>query len=120
MQPGSASRMERAMPVDTRLALMLAAALALPACSKVEQAVRSTQSRFAGPIDKGRLDGLIDRSMGGPDTCVILADTKSGGEAYRYGDNGACLREVPPCSTFDIAIALTALETGAGESSRRQ
>lgn len=96
-----------------RAALMLAAALSLPACSRVEQAAKSVQSRFAGPIDKARLDGLIDRSMGGPDTCVVLADLKSGSEAYRYGDNGACLRELPPCSTFDIPIALTALETGA-------
>jgi beta-lactamase class D len=94
-------------------ALMLAAALALPACSKVEQAVKSVGGRAPGSFDKGRLDAAIDRSMGGPNTCVVLADTKSGGEAYRYGDHGACMRELPPCSTFDIPIALVALETGA-------
>jgi beta-lactamase class D len=92
-----------------RSALMMAAALALPACSKVERAVKSVQGRVAGPIDKGRLDAAIDRSMGGPDTCVVLSDLKSGGEAYRYGDNGAYMRELPPCSTFDIPLAIAAL-----------
>lgn len=100
------------MPANPRLALLLAAALAMAGCSRVQQAVRSVTGG-AGAFDKGRLDAAIDRSMGGPDTCVILSDVKSGAETYRYGDNGACLRELPPCSTFDIPIALVALETGA-------
>jgi beta-lactamase class D len=98
-------------PKTLRNLLMLTAALSLPACSRIEQAVKSVQGRAA--FDKARMDALIDRSMGGPDTCVVLADLKSGSETYRYGSNGACRRELPPCSTFDIAIALTALETGA-------
>jgi beta-lactamase class D len=100
------------MPSKTlRTMMMLAAALALPACSRVEQAAKSVQSRLAGPIDKDRLEKLIDHSMGGPNSCVVLVDTKSGSEAYRYGD-AACTRELPPCSTFDIPLALAALDFG--------
>lgn len=93
--------------------LALAAAVAAAACSKIETAVRGAAHPAAGAFDKAKLDAAIDKSLGGPDTCVVLADTRSGSEAYRYGSNVACARTFPPCSTFDIPASLVALDSGA-------
>jgi beta-lactamase class D len=97
-------------PSALRAALLLAA-VCLSGCSKIEQAVNSAKG--GGAFDKAKLEAAVDRSMGGPDSCVILADTRSGAEAYRYGNHGVCNRVLPPCSTFDIPVALVGLETGA-------
>lgn len=97
--------------LSTRLALVVAATLVASGCSKVEQAVKGVAGAPT-PFDKAKLDAAIDKSMGGPSTCVVLLDAGSGAEAYRYGLNAACERELPPCSTFHIASTLIALDTG--------
>ena len=99
-------------PSALRAALLLAA-VCLSGCSRIEQAVNSAKGGGEAAFDKAKLEAAVDRSMGGPDSCVILADTRSGAEAYRYGNHGVCNRVLPPCSTFDIPVALVGLETGA-------
>jgi beta-lactamase class D len=63
-------------------------------------------------IDEARLEAGIDRSLGGADTCVVLADTTSGRTLYQYGNAGVCMRPLPPCSTFKIANSLIGLDSG--------
>jgi beta-lactamase class D len=95
-----------------RIALMIAAALVAPACSKVETAVKGVAG--AGqPFDKGALEAALDKSLGGPTTCVLLVDARNGSDVYRYGLNTACARPLPPCATFHIPSALIALDAGA-------
>lgn len=103
--------MNRRLPF--RVALMLAAALSMSACSKIESALKGVGGKpAAAPFDKARLDAAIDKSMGGPATCVLMLDARTGAEAYRYDYNGSCERELPPCSTFHIASTLIALDQG--------
>jgi len=64
------------------------------------------------PIDEARLEAGIDRAMGGADTCVVVADTRSGHTLYQYGNAGVCMRPLPPCSTFNIANSLIGLDLG--------
>jgi beta-lactamase class D len=64
------------------------------------------------PIDQAKLEAGIDRTMGGADTCVVVADTASGRTLYQYGNAGACMRPLPPCSTFKIANSLIGLDLG--------
>lgn len=97
-----------------RIALMLAATLSAAACSKIEGVVKGVAGRAtSAPFDKARLDTAIDRSLGGPSTCVVMLDARTGSEAYRYGFSNVCERELPPCSTFHIPAALIALDQGA-------
>ncbi len=58
------------------------------------------------------LNASIDRDLGGLDTCVVLADTRSGAIVYQYGAQKACMRPLPPCATFDIANTLIGLDAG--------
>jgi beta-lactamase class D len=95
-----------------RVALLLTVALVATGCSKIERAVKTATGGAPAPFDKARLDAAIDKSMGGPSTCVVLLDAGNGSEAYRYGLNAACERELPPCSTFHIASTLIALDEG--------
>jgi beta-lactamase class D len=66
----------------------------------------------AAPIDQAKLEAGIDRTMGGADTCVVVADTKGGRTLYQYGNAGVCMRPLPPCSTFKIANSLIGLDLG--------
>ena len=66
----------------------------------------------AGPFDRDRLESAIDGSFGGTGTCVVLAETGSGREVYRYNSNAVCMNPLPPCSTFKIANSLIGLDAG--------
>lgn len=90
--------------------LSLIAALALAACSP------SGGLKLPGKplgFDKSRLEAGVDDRFGGVGTCVIIADTKSGAEVYRYNSNGVCMRRLPPCATYEIANDLIGLDAGA-------
>lgn len=95
-----------------RAAVLLAAALLMPACSKIQEAARGG-SGGAGAFDQATLEAAIDKSMGGPNTCVELADAKTGTQTYRYDTNGGCRRTLPPCATFAIPATIAALDSGA-------
>jgi beta-lactamase class D len=63
-------------------------------------------------VDHDKLEAAIDKQMGGIDTCVVVADAKDGRTLYQYGDAGVCMRNLPPCETFDIANSLIGLQQG--------
>jgi beta-lactamase class D len=85
---------------------MIAAALALAGCGKFPG-----QGAKLG-IDKDRFEAALDPAVGGPDTCVVLKDTASGAELYRYGAESACNRPLAPCGTFQIPLTVIGLSDG--------
>lgn len=88
------------------LTLLAAAALIFGGCGKVPG---------FGPkagFDKARLEAALDPSVGGPDTCLVIQDVKTGAEVYRYGAQSACNRPLAPCGTFQIPLALIGLGDG--------
>jgi len=64
------------------------------------------------PIDKDKLEAAIDAEMGGANTCVVLLDAKTGLSAFQYGSPEVCRTPLPPCSTFDVPLALAGLDQG--------
>ena len=66
----------------------------------------------APPIDQDKLEAGIDRTLGGGETCVVVADAANGRTLYQYGNAGVCMRPLPPCSTFEIANTLIGLNLG--------
>ncbi|MDR3507672.1 MAG: penicillin-binding transpeptidase domain-containing protein [Caulobacteraceae bacterium] len=88
---------------------LLALSLVLAACGPVG----GKAGKAAAPaINADRLNADIDQRLGGLGTCIILNDTRSGHELYRYGQPQACLAKLPPCATFDIANSLIGLDLG--------
>ena len=88
-------------------------ALSLAACSK-GAAVKLPRLPGKPPaFDKAALESAIDGSFGGGGTCVIVADTASGAEVYRYNSNTVCTTLLPPCATYAIANDLIGLDAGA-------
>ena len=99
-------------------ALAMAGALALGGC---DQAKIPAKLPFKIPFklpgsDKGfdqtALENAIDTGFGGVGACVIVADTQSGKEVYRYNTNGVCMTRMPPCETYEVAGDLMALDAG--------
>lgn len=87
-----------------------AAALGLGGCERVERLIH-------GPgFDTQVLDSRLDPAIGGPDTCVVIVDTRSGQELYRYGDHAVCNRPLAPCATFNAPMALIGLDSGVIKS----
>jgi beta-lactamase class D len=84
------------------LAIALAVTLALAACGKPP----------GPPFDAARLESALDPSVGGPDTCLLILDSKTGAEVYRYGAPSVCDRPLAPCNTFAIPMALIGLDDG--------
>jgi beta-lactamase class D OXA-42 len=81
------------------------AALAATGCDKLPG--------HAGPtFDKAGLEAALDPSVGGPDTCMVIADVRTGREVYRYGAPSVCNRPLAPCNTFNIPLALIGLDDG--------
>lgn len=64
-------------------------------------------------IDKDRFEASLDPAVGGPDTCVVIKDTASGAELYRYGAPSACNRPLAPCATFQVPLTVIGLAEGA-------
>jgi len=69
-------------------------------------------SAAKGAIDKDKLEAAIDSGFGGTGTCVVIDETASGHEAYRYNTTGVCDARLPPCSTFKVANSLIGLDAG--------
>ena len=63
-------------------------------------------------FDKDALEGAIDNRFGGVGTCLVIDDTKSGREVYRYNSYGVCANRMPPCETYEIAGDLMGLDAG--------
>ena len=95
-------------PVRARTLLVLLTASVLAACAPKPGSGRAAPAA----IDEARLEAGVDRTMGGADTCVVLADTAGGRTLYQYGNAGVCMRLLPPCATFDIANDLIGLDLG--------
>jgi beta-lactamase class D len=88
------------------LAFAACAALGLGGCDRIVRLVR-------GPgFDTNTLEAALDPAIGGPDTCVVIVDTASGAELYRYGDHAVCNRPLAPCATFHAPMALIGLDDG--------
>jgi beta-lactamase class D len=98
--------------------LLLAASicLVLAACDQsgkpsVKLPIKTPGAEPAG-LDKVKLESAIDQGFGGSGTCVVIADTATGAEVYRYNSHTACGRLLPPCSTFKVPNSLIALDAG--------
>lgn len=63
-------------------------------------------------IDKDRLEAALDPAVGGPDTCMVIDDAKTGAELYRYGAESVCNRPLAPCGTFQIPMTVIGLSDG--------
>ena len=48
-------------------------------------------------LNHAALDNAIAQAIGGPSTCLLLADRASGKVVYRFGDEIACVRTLPQC-----------------------
>ncbi len=109
--------MSRAGPTFAIVSI-LAGALAVAGCSPDKTPKLPFKLPFAlpgtaaGPFDKVKLESAIDASLGGVGTCVVVTETGSGKEVYRYNSNAVCMNPLPPCSTFKIPNSLIALDAG--------
>ena len=90
------------MPLN-RLILLAAAAVLATGCDKLP-------GRASAGLDKAGLEAALDPAVGGPDTCVLIQDVKSGAEVYRYGAQSVCNRPLAPCNTFNIPLTLIGLD----------
>ena len=94
-------------PGGARSVLMIGAvALAFAGCDKLPG-----QGNQLG-IDKDRFEAALDPAVGGPDTCMVIKDTASGAELYRYGAESACNRPFAPCGTFQVPLTVIGLSDG--------
>jgi beta-lactamase class D len=97
--------------------VVLAAVLALAGCSPGGKGGVRLPFKVPGlggpPFDTDKLEAAIDASFGGIGTCVVIDDTRTGAQLYRYNAPSACMRPWPPCDTFEVPSALVGLETGA-------
>jgi beta-lactamase class D len=85
-------------------------ALSVAGCSPRQAA--SDQKAKVVALDTAALNGIVDASFGGPNTCLAVIDRKTGRDLYVYGSNATCMRPLPPCSTFKIPNALIGLDMG--------
>jgi beta-lactamase class D len=86
--------------------LAAAAALALTGCGWLPG--QTTKLK----LDKDRFEAALDPAVGGPDTCLVLKDTGSGAELYRYGAESVCNRPLAPCETFRAPLTVIGLSDG--------
>ncbi|MBQ1542164.1 MAG: class D beta-lactamase [Caulobacteraceae bacterium] len=94
-----------------RLAPLLGAAL-VAACSP-QAGGKAGKPLFRAGLDRDALDAAVDGAFGGAaDTCIVVADARSGDELFTYGSTSVCMRRLPPCATFEIANALIGLDAG--------
>jgi beta-lactamase class D len=93
-------------PAGGQIALLAAAAVALSGCGWLPGQGSGLK------LDKARFEAALDPAVGGPDTCLVLKDTGSGAELYRYGAPSACNRPLAPCETFRIPLTVIALSDG--------
>lgn len=48
-------------------------------------------------MNRDELDAAISKAVGDPNTCVLIAEAKSGRVNYRYNSATACANEWPAC-----------------------
>lgn len=89
----------------------MAAAIGMGACSPQKTPVAPGAAKPLA-INADELNRFIDSNFGGQNTCLTITDMATGQEAYVYGTNAACMRPLPPCSTFKIANSLIGLDAG--------
>jgi beta-lactamase class D len=102
-------------PILRTILIATSLCLALGACGQgFKSPVKLPQIRLPGQpsFDTDQLESAIDNGFGGIGACVIIADTGSGREVYRYNSNAACMNPLPPCATFDVPSALIGLDAG--------
>lgn len=63
-------------------------------------------------IDKDRFEAALDPAVGGPDTCLVIDDLKTGAELYRYGAESVCNRPLAPCGAFQVPLTVIGLSDG--------
>ena len=88
------------------LGLLVIAGLALAACSP----------KLPDGVDEARLADSVGRAIGGPNTCVLLAD-KAGKVVWTGGGYITCSRNLPTCGGV-TTTAQTVLEGAIGKPSR--
>ncbi len=93
------------------LSVLMVTALGIAACSPAQKALLPGAVKTPA-INTEALNRIVDASFGGQGTCLTLTDRASGTEVYVYGSNAACMRPLPPCSTFKIANSLIGLDEG--------
>lgn len=93
------------------LGVLLVTAMGVAACSPEQKALLPGAAKTPA-INAEALNRIVDASFGGQGTCLTLTDRATGAEVYVYGSNAACMRPLPPCSTFKIANSLIGLDEG--------
>ncbi|WP_091740969.1 hypothetical protein [Phenylobacterium immobile] len=93
-----------------RIVLAAALALMLAACGP----------RLPDGVSKETLDGAVARAIGDPNTCVLIADAKSGRQIYRYNDHAACDAKLPACETPETRDTGALLEAVARDGRPRR
>jgi hypothetical protein len=53
-------------------------------------------------VDRQVLDEAVSRAVGDANTCVLIADAKSGRLQYRYNTLTTCARELPACDRPEL------------------
>jgi len=89
-----------------RLAVLTLALVALGACAP----------KLPEGVDEARLAQAVGRAIGGPNTCVLLAD-KAGKVVWKAGGYITCARNLPTC-TGSTATAQAVLEGAIGQPPR--
>lgn len=93
------------------LSVLLVTAVGIAACSPEQKALLPGAAKTPA-INAEALNRIVDASFGGQGTCLTLTDRATRTEVYVYGSNAACMRPLPPCSTFKIANSLIGLDEG--------
>lgn len=97
------------------LSLLMMTAMGIFACSPEQKALLPGAAKVPA-INAEALNSIVDASFGGLGTCLTITDRATGAEVYVYGSNTACMRPLPPCSTFKIANSLIGLDEGVIKS----
>ena len=87
------------------------AALLLAAC---------TPSGAPPGVDRDQLDAAISKAIGDPNSCVLIADSKSGRVLYQYNTATACGNEWPACDHPGETKVKALLEATAKDRKRRE
>lgn len=88
------------------LAVLALALAALTACAP----------KLPDGVDEARLSEAVGRAIGGPNTCVLIAD-KAGKVVWKAGGYITCARNLPTCKGA-TATAQTVLEGAMGQPAR--
>lgn len=89
------------------LVVLATAAVALSACAP----------KLPDGVDEARLSETVGRAIGGPNTCVLIAD-KAGKVVWKAGGYITCARILPTCQGSATATAQAVLEAAKGQPAR--